>query len=114
MYALIARKKASHTISDGTRSSPSGSLGTLRPRRPKEHLMPILVQNPQAIGVLRHIQSFEERLGFDLCALQIRRDVRNAIEHGARIVLFANAKELYCKHHFFCASLAKICASLAK
>src|SRR5690348_6340560 len=100
MYALIARKKASHTMNDGTRSSPSGSLGTLRPRCPKEYLLPILVQNSQAIGVLRHIQSFEERLGFDLCALQIRRDVRNAIEHGARIVLFAYAEELYCKHHF--------------
>jgi hypothetical protein len=92
---------------DGTRSLPSGSLGTLR-RRPKEHLVPILVQNPQAIGVLRHIQSFEERLGFDLCTLQIRRDVRYAIEHGARIVLFANAEELYRKHHF-CASLATKC-----
>jgi hypothetical protein len=62
--------------------------------------VPILVQNPQAVGVLRHIQSVEERLGFDLCALQIRRDVRNAIEHGARIVLFADAEELYRKHHF--------------
>jgi hypothetical protein len=31
--------------------------------------------------------------------------VRNAIEHGARIVLFANAEELYRKHHF-CVSLA--------
>ena len=62
--------------------------------------MPVLVQNPQAIGGLRHIQSVEELLGFDLCALQIRRDVRNAIEHGARIVLFANAEELYRKHHF--------------
>ena len=95
-------------MSDGTRSSPSGSLGTLRPRRPKEHLFPILIQNSQAIGVLWHIQSFEERLGFDLCTLQIRRDVRNSIEHGARIVLFANAEELYCKHHF-CAFLATKC-----
>jgi hypothetical protein len=51
MYALIARKKASHTMNDGTRSSPSGSLGTLRPRCPKEYLLPILVQNSQAIGV---------------------------------------------------------------
>src|SRR5215471_20432840 len=109
MNALIARKKASHTMSDGARSSPSGSLGTLRPRCPKVHLFPILVQNSQAIGVLRHIQSFEERHGFDLCTLQIRRDVRNSIEHGARIVLFANAEELYCKHHFFCASLATKC-----
>ena len=47
-----------------------------------------------------HIQSVEERLGFDLCALQIRREVRNAIEQGARIVLFANAEELYRKRHF--------------
>ena len=38
---------------------------------------------------------------FNLCTLQIRCDVRNSIEHGARIVLFANAEELYCKHHFF-------------
>src|SRR6516164_6019909 len=90
------------------RFSPSESLGTLRPRCPKEHLVPILVQNPQAIGVLRHIQSVEERLGLDLCAPQIRRDVRNAIEHGARIVLFANAEELYRKHHF-CVSLATKC-----
>src|SRR6516225_2833811 len=128
MYVLIARKKASHTMSDGTkicraacanlrgpnnyyqlrRFSPSGSPGILRFRRPKEHLVPVLVQNPQAIGVLRHIQSVEERLGLDLCALQIRRDVRNAIEHGARIVLFANAEELYRKHHF-CVSLATKC-----
>jgi hypothetical protein len=34
--------------------------------------------------------------------------VRNAIEHGARIVLFANAEELYRKHHF-CVSLATKC-----
>jgi hypothetical protein len=31
--------------------------------------------------------------------------VRNAIEHGTGIVLFANAEELYRKHHFVDASL---------
>jgi hypothetical protein len=37
--------------------------------------------------------------GFDFCALQIRRDVRNAIEHGVSIVLFSNAEELNGEHH---------------
>jgi hypothetical protein len=63
--------------------------------------MAILVQNPQAIGVLRHVQSayIEERPGFRLCAFQIRRDVRNAGERGVRVVLFANAEELNRKDH---------------
>ena len=42
-------------------------------------------------NTLRHIQSVEERPGFNFCALQISRDVRNAIEHGVSIVLFSNA-----------------------
>jgi hypothetical protein len=37
------------------------------------------VQKKIAIGILRHIQSVEERPGFNFRALQIRRDVRNAI-----------------------------------
>ena len=36
---------------------------------------------------------------FNFCALQIRRDVRNAIEHGVSIVLFSNAEELNGEHH---------------
>jgi hypothetical protein len=41
-----------------------------RPQGPKEHLIAIFVQNPQALGVLRHVQSayIEERPGFHLCA----------------------------------------------
>ena len=47
------------------------------PRRPKEHLMSTMVQNPQSIGLLRHVQGAEERFGFHLCAVQIRLDERN-------------------------------------
>src|SRR6516225_4789516 len=36
---------------------------------------------------------------FNLCALQIRRDVRNAIQRGVSIVLFSNAEELNGEHH---------------
>jgi len=61
--------------------------------------MSVLVQNPQAIGVLRQVQRLEERPGFDLCTLQIRRDVRNPIERGVRVVLFSNAEELNGEHH---------------
>src|SRR6516164_562086 len=81
------------------RSKKSPSLRISNAGCPKEHLIPTLVQNPQAIGVLRHIQSVEERPGFNFCALQIRRDVRNAIEHGVSIVLFSNAEELNGEHH---------------
>jgi hypothetical protein len=59
----------------------------------------ILVQNPQAIGVLRHVQSVEQRPRFHLCAFQIGRDVGNAIERGSGIVFFPNAEELDRKHH---------------
>ena len=38
-------------------------------------------------------------LALTFCALQIRRDVRNAIEHGVSIVLFSNAEELNGEHH---------------
>jgi hypothetical protein len=89
------------------RREKSPDLGNVRSRRPKEHLIPILVQNPQTIGVLRHVQSayIEERPGFHLCAFQIRRDVRNAGERGVRVVLFANAEELNRKHHLTCLSI---------
>jgi hypothetical protein len=76
------------------RFSLFGLLGSVNSRRPKKQLIPVLVQNPQAIGVLRHVQSPEERFGFHLCALQIRRDVRNSIECGVRVVFFSNAEEL--------------------
>ena len=45
------------------------------------------------------IQSVEERPSFNFCALKIRRDVRNAIEHGVSIVLFSNAEEIDGEHH---------------
>ena len=68
-------------------------------RRPKEHLMSVLVQNPQAVGVLRQVQSVEERFCFYLCALQIRCDVRNPIEYSVCVVLFSNAEKLNNEHH---------------
>jgi hypothetical protein len=74
------------------------SLAIVCPRRPKEHLMSVLVQNTQAIGILRQVQSVEQRLGFHLYALQIGRDVRNPIEHGVRVVLFSNTEELNGEH----------------
>jgi len=79
-----------------------------RPQGPKEHLIAIFVQNPQALGVLRHVQSayIEERPGFHLGAFQIRCDVRNTGERGVRVVLFANAEELNRKDH----SAASLCA----
>jgi hypothetical protein len=85
----------------------SSDLGNVSSRRPKEHLIPILVQNPQAIRVLRHAQSayIEERFGSHLCAFQIRRDVRNAGERRVRVVLFANAEELNRKHHLVASEL---------
>jgi hypothetical protein len=42
MYALIARKKASHTMSDGTRSSPSGSVGNAISQAVTKPLMRVL------------------------------------------------------------------------
>ena len=113
----IAALQKHYSITSSARPSSGngivslGDFGVLRlrinssfvagPRRPKEHLIPILVQNPQAIGILRHVQSayIEERPGFHLCAFQIRRDVRNAGERGMRAVLFANAEELNRKLH---------------
>jgi len=89
------------------RFSPFGLLGSVGSRRPKKQLIPILAQNPQAIGALRHVQSLEERFGFHLCALQIRRDVRNPIECGVRVVFFSNAEKLNRKLHvaaFICAT----------
>jgi hypothetical protein len=59
----------------------------------------VLVQNPQAVGVLRQVQSVEERFCFHFCALQIRRDMRNSIEHGVRVVPFSNTEELNGEHH---------------
>jgi hypothetical protein len=84
-------------------------LEIVRPQGPKEHLIPIFVQNPQAIWVLRHVQSayIEKRPGFHLSAFQIRRDVRNTGQRGVRVVLFANAEELNRKDH----SAASLCAS---
>jgi hypothetical protein len=38
----------------------SDRLGIVYRRRPKKHLNAILVQNPQAIGILRHVQSVEQ------------------------------------------------------
>jgi hypothetical protein len=61
--------------------------------------MSVLVQNTQAIGILRQVQSVEQRLGFHLYPFQIRRDMRNPIEHGVRVVLFSNAEELNGEHH---------------
>ena len=61
--------------------------------------MSVLVQNPQAVGVLRQVQSVEERFCFHFCALQIGCDVRNAIEYGVRVVLFSNTEELNGEHH---------------
>jgi hypothetical protein len=61
--------------------------------------MSVLVQNPHAVGVLRQIQSVEERFCFHFCALQIRRDMRNPIEYSVRIVLFSNTEELNGEHH---------------
>jgi hypothetical protein len=83
-------------------------LEIVRPQGPKEHLIPVFVQNPQALGVLRHVQSayIEERPGFHLGAFQIRCDVRNTGERGVRVVLFANAEELNRKDH----SAASLCA----
>jgi hypothetical protein len=83
-------------------------LEIVSPQGPKEHLIPIFVQNPQAIWVLRHVQSayIEERPGFHLSAFQIRRDVRDTGERGVRVVLFANAEELNRKDH----SAAFLCA----
>jgi hypothetical protein len=75
------------------------SLAIVCPRRPKEHLMSVLVQNTQAIGILRQVQSVEQRLGFHLYALQIGCDVRNPIEYGVRVVLFSNTEELNGEHH---------------
>jgi hypothetical protein len=69
----------------------------------------MLIQNPQAIGVLGHVQSayIEERPRFDLRAFQIRRGLRNASERGVRVVLFANAEELNRKDHLICLSIRK-------
>jgi hypothetical protein len=83
-------------------------LEIVRPQGPKEHLIPVFVQNPQALGVLRHVQSayIEERPSFHLGAFQIRCDVRNTGEPGVRVVLFASAEELNRKDH----SAASLCA----
>jgi hypothetical protein len=104
-FNMSARYQEIYICTDRREKSPD--LGNVYSRRPKEHLIPSLVQNPQAIGVLRHVQSsyIEERPGFHLCAFQIRRDVRYAGERGVRIVLFANAEELNRKHHLMTSGL---------
>jgi hypothetical protein len=81
------------------RFAPCATLTIVSRRRPKEHLMAVLVQNAQAIGVLGQIQRLEGRLGFHLCTLQIRRDVGSAIERGVRVVAFSNAEEFNGEHY---------------
>jgi hypothetical protein len=75
-----------------TESGPS--LGIVGTWGPEEYFIPILVQNPQAIGLLRHVQCLEERFGFHFHRLQIGTDMRNPIQRSVRVVLFAKTEKL--------------------
>src|SRR6186997_1480411 len=72
-------------------ASPLGIVGTWGR---EEYFIPILVQNPQAIRLLRHVQCLEERFGFHFHRLQIGTDLRNPIQRSVRVVLFAKTEKL--------------------
>src|SRR5262249_6177442 len=67
-----------------TESGPS--LAIVGTCGPEEYFIPILVQNPQAIGLLRHVQCLEERFGFHFHRLQIGTALLNPIQRSVRVV----------------------------
>ena len=75
-----------------TKSEPS--LGIVGIGGPEEYFIPILVQNPQTIRLLRHVQCLEERFGFHHHRLQIGTAMRNPIQRSVRVVLFAKTEKL--------------------
>jgi hypothetical protein len=62
--------------------------------RPEEHLISILVQNPQTVWALRHLQVQKEGFGFYHRVLQISRDMRSPSQRRMGLVSFTNPEEL--------------------
>jgi hypothetical protein len=57
-----------------------------RNRRPKKYLVAALIQDPQAVGVLRQVQGLEQRPRLDLGGVEVDGDMGDPIERGARPV----------------------------